>query len=122
MQGRVSFHNLNPISFLERIAQVYPNKPAVMYRDQTYTYAQLYDRVNRLAGALQRAGVHKGDRVAFLVPNLPSMLEGHYGPLRLGAILVSLNVRLSPGEIDRSIKNQRRNNERIHTKPSRMGR
>ena len=99
MQGRVSFHNLNPISFLERSAQVYPNKPAVMYRDQTYTYAQLYDRVNRLAGALQRAGVHKGDRVAFLVPNLPSMLEGHYGPLRLGAILVSLNVRLSPGEI-----------------------
>ena len=42
----------------------------------------------------------KGDRVAFLVPNLPEMLEGHFGPLRLGAILVALNIRLAAREIE----------------------
>jgi fatty-acyl-CoA synthase len=99
MQGRVSFHDLNPMSFLERSAFAYPGKPAVIYKDQAYTYAQLYERVNRLAGALKQSGVHKGDRVAFLAPNIPAMLEGHYGPLRLGAILVALNIRLSPREI-----------------------
>ncbi len=99
MNERVSFEDLNPITFLERSAAVYPDKPAVIYRDRTYTYAQFHQRVRRLAGALRQAGVGKGDRVAFLVPNLPPMLEGHYGPLRIGAILVALNIRLSPREI-----------------------
>ena len=99
MPDRVSYHGLHPISLLERSAFVYPDKPAVVYKDKSYTYAQLHDRVNRLAGALKSVGVQKGDRVAFLVPNLPAMLEGHYGPLRLGAILVALNIRLSPREI-----------------------
>ena len=99
MSDRVSFHDLNPLSFLARSAFVYPSKPAVVYGDQVLTYADLSDRVNRLAGALKAFGVGKGDRVAFLVPNLPSMLEGHYGPLRLGAILVALNIRLSSREI-----------------------
>ncbi len=99
MTDGVSYHSLNPISFLERSAFVYPDKPAVVYGDRTYTYAQFYDRVNRLAGALRRAGVRKGERVAFLVPNIPPMLEGHYGPLRIGAVLVTVNIRLSAREI-----------------------
>ena len=55
--------------------------------------------MNCLAGALKQAGVRKGDRVAFLVPNIPPMLEGHYGPLSIGAILVAINIRLSAREI-----------------------
>jgi fatty-acyl-CoA synthase len=90
---------LNPLDFLERSAFVYPNKTAVVYQDTRYTYAEFSARVNQLAGALKQAGVHKGDRVAFLVPNVPPMLEGHYGPLRLGAILVAINIRLSPREV-----------------------
>jgi fatty-acyl-CoA synthase len=95
----VSFHDLNPLSFLDRSAKVYPNKPAIIYNDRTYSYSEMDDRVNRLAGALRQAGVHKGDRVAFMVPNIPAMLEGHYGPMRLGAILVAINIRLSAREI-----------------------
>ena len=91
----VSFQDLTPLSFLDRSASVYPNKPAVIYNETTYTYAQLDDRVNRLAGALRQAGIKKGDRVAFMVPNIPPMLEGHFGPLRLGAVLVAINIRLS---------------------------
>ena len=99
MPNGVSFHDLNPLAFLDRSAAVYPNKPAVVYNDTTYTYAEFNDRVNNLAGALRQAGVKKGDRVAFMLPNIPQMLEGHYGPMRLGAMLVAINIRLSAREI-----------------------
>jgi fatty-acyl-CoA synthase len=95
----VNFTNLNPISFLDRSATVYPNKPAIIYGKTVYTYSQFSTRVNSLAGALFYSGVRQGDRVAFLAPNTPSMLEGHYGPLKIGAILVAINIRLSAREI-----------------------
>ena len=91
---------MNPVSFLDRSVLVYPDKPAIIYNDLTYTYAEFADRVNRLAGALKQVGIARGDRVAFLVPNTPPMLEGHYGPLRLGAVLVAINIRLSHQEIE----------------------
>ena len=99
MPNSVSFQDLTPLSFLDRSAAVYPDKPAVVYNDTTYTYADFDDRVNRLAGALRQAGVGKGDRVAFMLPNIPQMLEGHFGPMRLGAVLVAINIRLSAREI-----------------------
>jgi fatty-acyl-CoA synthase len=99
MFDHVWYEALNPLHFLDRTVFVYPNKPAVVYQDRCYTYAEFHDRVNRLAGALKQTGVRPGDRVAFLVPNLPPMLEGHYGPLRLGAILVAINIRLSSREV-----------------------
>ena len=99
MENRVSYQNLNPGSFLERSAFVYPDKPAVVYNDRSYSYSEFHDRVKRLASALKKAGVQKGDRVAYLVPNIPEMLEAKFGPLGIGAILVALNIRLSPREI-----------------------
>lgn len=94
-----SFQSLNPVSFLDRSAAVYPDKTAVIYKKTRFTYLEFESRVNRLAGALKSAGVGKGDRVAFLCPNIPPMLEGHYGPMRLGAILVAINFRLSSREV-----------------------
>ena len=99
MDNSVFYQNLEPFSFLERSAFVYPDKPAVIYNDRVYTHRELRDRVNRLAGALKNAGVGRGDRVAFIVPNLPPLLEGHYGPMSIGAALVAINTRLSPREI-----------------------
>ena len=99
MLDSVSFKNLNPISFLDRSSFVYPDKPAIIYGDLTYTYGEMATRVNALAGALLNDGIEKGDRVAFLVPNTPAMLEGHYGPLKIGAVLVAINIRLSAREI-----------------------
>ena len=98
MSEQVSHQPLHPGSFLERSAIVYPDKPAVLYRDRCFTYAQFGERVNRLAGALKQAGIGKGDKVACLFPNTPPMLEAHYGPLRLGAVLVAINIRLSARE------------------------
>ena len=99
MSDHVWYEPLNPLNFLERTAFVYPNKAAVIYQDTRYTYAEFHNRVNKLAGALRHVGVQPGDVVAFLVPNVPPMLEGHYGPLCLGAILVAINIRLSPQEV-----------------------
>ena len=60
MDNSVFYQNLEPFSFLERSAFVYPDKPAVIYKDRVYTYSELRDRVNRLAGALKSAGVAAG--------------------------------------------------------------
>ena len=56
MAASVSFHDLNPVSFLDRSTMVFPNKTAVVYKDVQFTYAEFDDRVNRLAGALKVAG------------------------------------------------------------------
>ena len=95
----VSFDQLNPVSFLDRSSLVYPDKEAVIYKDHRYTYSEFADRVNQLANALSNSSVSAGDRVGFLCPNIPAMLEGHYGPMKLGAILVAINIRLSSREI-----------------------
>lgn len=90
---------LTPISFLERSAYVYRHRPATVYGDRTTTYGELLDRVQRLVGALRRCGVNEGDRVATLLPNVPAMLELHFGVPGAGAALVPLNTRLGPVEL-----------------------
>jgi fatty-acyl-CoA synthase len=90
---------LTPVEFLTRSAFVYPNKLAVVYKDQRYTYKQFSERVYRLANALKAKGIGKGDKVAFLCPNIPPMLEAHYAVPMIGAALVTVNIRLAKGEI-----------------------
>ena len=99
MTDNTFYKTLSPISFLDRSADVYPDKPALIHGDITYTYRDFYNRVNKLAGALLKEGIKKGDRVGFLVPNIPAMFEGHYGPLKIGAVLVAVNTRLSAREV-----------------------
>ena len=98
-QKNVYRTELTPVSFLERSAYVFPDKVAVIHGDRRYTYRQLEERVNRLASALRAAGLGKHDRVAFLCPNIPAMLEAHYGVPGAGGILVAINTRLSADEI-----------------------
>jgi fatty-acyl-CoA synthase len=90
---------LTPLRFLQRSASVFRQKPAVVYGDRTWTYPELNERVHRMASALTAAGVEPGDRVAYLVPNIPQMLEGHFAVPLAGAILVAINTRLSAPEV-----------------------
>ena len=99
LQMPVSISKLTPLTFLERAAVVFADKTAIIYEDRKYCYAELRRRVHRLAGALRKAGVQRGDRVAYLAPNLPVLLEAHFGVPLAGAILVAINIRLSPSEI-----------------------
>jgi fatty-acyl-CoA synthase len=85
---------LTPSSFLARAAAVYPRKPAVLHGEAAFTYAELYARSRRLASALRRRGIGAGDTVAVMAPNVPAMLEAHYGVPMAGAVLNALNYRL----------------------------
>ena len=96
---KVNRTELTPVSFLFRSADVFPDKAAVVHGSRRYTYRQLAERVNRLASALRAVGLQKHDRVAFICPNIPPMLEAHYGVPAAGGILVAINTRLSSDEI-----------------------
>jgi len=96
---KVNFDVLSPVKFLVRSAAVYPDKLAVVYGEKRYTYREFYERVNRLASALTRIGIGKDDKVAFICPNTPPMLEAHYAVPMIGAALVSVNIRLSSHEV-----------------------
>jgi fatty-acyl-CoA synthase len=89
-----NFAALTPLSFLARTAAVYPGKTAVIHGDQRYTYAELDGRCRRLASALARRGVGQGDTVAIMAPNVPAILEAHFGVPMTGAVLNCLNTRL----------------------------
>ncbi len=90
---------LTPLSFLRRSATIYPEKIAVVHGKRRYTFKELAERVSRQASGLKAAGLQKGDRAAFLCPNIPPLLEAHFGVPAAGGILVAINTRLSPGEV-----------------------
>ncbi|MEJ2719214.1 MAG: AMP-binding protein, partial [Deltaproteobacteria bacterium] len=71
----VCFDVLTPVSFLSRSAVVFGDKDAVVHGEARYTYEELADRVNRLARSLRGIGIGRGDKVAFICPNIPPMLE-----------------------------------------------
>jgi fatty-acyl-CoA synthase len=89
---------LTPNSYLERSALVFGDRPAVTDGDLEFTYAELFDRCRRLAGALRADGIQPGERVAFLSPNTHALLEGHFGVPASRAALVAMNTRLVPEE------------------------
>jgi fatty-acyl-CoA synthase len=90
---------LTPIRFLRYAEQQYPRRTAVVCGKERSTYAQFAERVSRLGGALRKAGVQNGDRVAFLSMNCHRLLEAYYGVLEAGAVLLPLNIRLAPQEL-----------------------
>ena len=90
---------LTPLSFLERSADVHPDKVAVVHGPDRWSYRDLADRVQELATALRAAGVGPGDRVAYLLPNVPEMLVAHFAVPLAGAVLVAINTRLSAEEV-----------------------
>jgi fatty-acyl-CoA synthase len=95
----VAFRELSPVSFLERAAAVFAERPAVVDGEFRATYAQFWERAQRLAGLLAGRGVSAGDRVAVLAPNTHLLLEAHYGVPAAGAVLVAMNTRLAAAEI-----------------------
>ncbi|MGD8217091.1 acyl-CoA synthetase [Pseudomonas thivervalensis] len=85
---------LSPLSFIERTASVYGAYPAVIHGAIRRNWQQTYERCRRLASALSKRGIGKGDTVAVMLPNIPAMLEAHFGVPMIGAVLNTLNVRL----------------------------
>ena len=94
-----NFVPLTPIGFLERSAMVYPDKTAVVHGPRRFAYSEFHARCRRLAGALASRGVGVGDTVSLMAPNIPEMLEAHFGVPMCGAVLNALNYRLDAGTI-----------------------
>jgi 3-(methylthio)propionyl---CoA ligase len=98
-RNRANYAPLTPLSFLWRSAAVYPEKTAVVHGQLRFSYAEFAARCRRLASALAKAGVGRGDTVALFAFNTPAMLEAHYGVPMLGAVLNALNYRLDADTI-----------------------
>ena len=96
---QVSFSPLTPLAFLDRSAEVFPGRTAIVYGDRRLTYAQFAAEATRLARALRASGVARGDRVAYLCPNVPELLVAHFAVPLAGAVLLAINTRLSAEEV-----------------------
>lgn len=94
-----NFAPLTPLSFLERTADVFPDRTAWIHGADSASYAEFRKRCRRFASALVKRGIEPGDTVAVVLPNTPPMLEAHYGVPMAGAVLNSINVRLEPQTI-----------------------
>ncbi|MGZ5269977.1 MAG: acyl-CoA synthetase [Ramlibacter sp.] len=94
-----NFTPMTPLLFLERTAQVYPDRLAVVHGDLRRTWAEVEARCRRLASALASRGIGRGDTVAVMLPNTPPMVEAHFGIPMAGAVLNALNTRLDPESI-----------------------
>ena len=88
-----------PLTFIERAATVYPNRPAVIHGDIQRNWAQTYERCRQFASALTQHGIKRFDTVAVMLPNIPAMVEAHFAVPMMGAVLCALNTRLDAAAI-----------------------
>src|SRR6267143_363966 len=93
-KNAANFVPLSPIGFLLRSAAVYPNRPAVIHGARRYSWREALERCRRLASALARCGICRGDTVALMAQNTPEAFEAHFGVPMAGAVLNALNIRL----------------------------
>ncbi|MEX3949151.1 acyl-CoA synthetase [Paraburkholderia sp. EG287B] len=93
-QREANYVPLTPVDFIARAAEVYGDRLAVVHGEVRRDWRETYARTRRLASALAQAGIGRGDTVAVLLPNIPAMVEAHFGVPMLGAVLNTLNTRL----------------------------
>jgi fatty-acyl-CoA synthase len=93
-RNAANFQPLTPLSFLARAAEVHPDATAIIHGGLSRSYRAFYTRAKKLASALSRRGVKRGETVSVMLANTPAMIEAHYGVPMTGAVLNTLNTRL----------------------------
>ncbi|HWV54568.1 acyl-CoA synthetase [Pseudorhodoplanes sp.] len=93
-RNAANFQPLTPLQFLERAASTHPDHVAIIHGPLRRTYRDFYARSRRLASALAKRGIKRGDTVSVVLANTPAMLECHYGVPMTGAVLNTINTRL----------------------------
>jgi fatty-acyl-CoA synthase len=93
-RNAANFQPLTPLSFLARAAEVHPDATAIIHGGLSRNYRDFYTRAKKLASALSRRGVKRGETVSVMLANTPAMIEAHYGVPMTGAVLNTLNTRL----------------------------
>ena len=94
-----SYTALTPLAFLERSLDVFADKTAIAYGDRRLSYSEFGAAATHLANALRASGIERGDRVAYMCPNIPEMLVANFGVPLAGAVMVPINVRLSAEDV-----------------------
>ena len=90
---------LTPLGFLERSADVYPDRISVIHGETRFSWAETRERCRRLASALRRSGIGEGDTVSVLAPNVPALYEASFAVPMAGAVLNAINTRLDPATV-----------------------
>jgi fatty-acyl-CoA synthase len=93
-KNEANYTPLTPVTFLAKAAAVFPERIAVIHGERRLKWREVFERSRRLASALERRGVKRGQTVAAMLPNIPAMIELHFGPAMMGAVLNTLNTRL----------------------------
>jgi len=94
-----NYQPLTPLTLLERAAKVFPDHTAIIHGRQRTSYRDFWRRSVKLASALSRHGIGKGDTVSVMLSNTPAMLEAHFGVPMTKAVLHSINTRLDAAVI-----------------------
>ena len=98
-KNAANFTSLSPLSFIKRTAAAYPTRPAVIHGQIKRNWSQTYTRMRQLASALSQQGISVGDCVAVIAPNIPEMIEAHFGIPMTGGVINALNTRLDAATI-----------------------
>jgi len=93
-KNKANYIPLSPLTFIERIKDVYPNYEALIYGKRKYTWLDTYKRVIKFASALEKIGIGQGDTVSIMAANTPELFEAHYSIPMTGAVINTINTRL----------------------------
>ncbi|MEE8365650.1 MAG: long-chain-fatty-acid--CoA ligase [Gammaproteobacteria bacterium] len=97
--GEANFVALTPLSFLQRTADIYPQRESLIYNQRHYTWAQTRARCTRIASSLVARGLGKNDTVSVFAFNTPEMFECHFAIPMAGAVLNTINTRLDAATV-----------------------
>ena len=106
-KNKANYIPLTPLSFLYRTKEIFPNRLAWIYGKRKASYEDLYFKCKKLAAAIKKLNVRRGDVVSVMLPNVPEMIEAHFGVPMSGAILNSLNTRLEKRSIEFILKHSK---------------
>ena len=95
-RNEANFAPLTPLAFIQRTAELYPERLAIVHGELRQSWGQTYARCRQLASSLRQSGIGKNDTVAVMLPNTPPMVEAHFGVPMAGVVLNALNTRLDP--------------------------
>jgi len=93
-KNNANYVALSPLTFIERIKDVYPNYEALIYGNRKYSWLEVYKRVLKFASSLSKIGVGLGDTVSIMAANTPEIFEAHYSIPMTGAVINTINTRL----------------------------
>lgn len=99
----IEYPQIPLFSLLEESARKFPNSPCTIFKGAVITYKEMNDLTDRLAAALAKLGIKKGDRVGILMPNTPQFVMAYFAILKIGGVVVATNPLYTASEIQRQV-------------------